>query len=142
MFYDGAATWWQNVALGFLGLSAGGIIAAGVFAFLAIIGVFPRIMGRTETKRIFLYETLIILGGIWGNVSDLYEIPIGFGGNFVLGIVCGMSCDVSGRNFEGSSCNEPADWFGSRPAICDFVCGNGEACRGAGIFFSGDVPVE
>ncbi|NBH32689.1 stage V sporulation protein AB [Clostridiaceae bacterium] len=77
---------WQNVALGFLGLSAGGIIAAGVFAFLAIIGVFPRIMGRTGTKRIFLYETLIILGGIWGNVSDIYEIPIGFGGNIVLGI--------------------------------------------------------
>ena len=86
MFSEGGVSLWQNVALGFLGLSAGGIIAAGVFAFLAIIGVFPRIMGRTGTKRIFLYETLIILGGIWGNVSDIYEIPIGFGGNIVLGI--------------------------------------------------------
>ncbi|MCI9558568.1 stage V sporulation protein AB [Clostridiaceae bacterium] len=86
MFSEGGVPLWQNVALGFLGLSAGGIIAAGVFAFLAIIGVFPRIMGRTGTKRIFLYETLIILGGIWGNVSDIYEIPIGFGGNIVLGI--------------------------------------------------------
>ena len=83
MFSEGGVPLWQNVALGFLGLSAGGIIAAGVFAFLAIIGVFPRIMGRTGTKRIFLYETLIILGGIWGNVSDIYEIPIGFGGNIV-----------------------------------------------------------
>ena len=79
MFSEGGVPLWQNVALGFLGLSAGGIIAAGVFAFLAIIGVFPRIMGRTGTKRIFLYETLIILGGIWGNVSDIYEIHIGFG---------------------------------------------------------------
>ena len=86
MFSEGGVSLWQNVALGFLGLSAGGIIAAGVFAFLAIIGVFPRIMGRTGTKRIFLYETLIILGGIWRNVSDIYEIPIGFGGNIVLGI--------------------------------------------------------
>ncbi len=86
MFSEGGVPLWQNVALGFLGLSAGGIIAAGVFAFLAIIGVFPRIMGRTGTKRNFLYETLIILGGIWGNVSDIYEIPIGFGGNIVLGI--------------------------------------------------------
>ena len=60
MFSEGGVSLWQNVALGFLGLSAGGIIAAGVFAFLAIIGVFPRIMGRTGTKRIFLYETLII----------------------------------------------------------------------------------
>lgn len=78
--------WWQMTALGLLGLSAGGVIAAGVFAFLAIIGVFPRLMGRTGTKRIMLYETLIVLGGILGNVSDLYEIPIGVGGNVVLGI--------------------------------------------------------
>ena len=78
--------WWQIAALGLLGLSAGGIIAAGVFAFLAIIGVFPRLMGRTKTRRILLYETLIILGGILGNVSDIYEIPIRFGGNFFMGI--------------------------------------------------------
>ena len=44
MFSEGGVPLWQNVALGFLGLSAGGIIAAGVFAFLAIIGVFPRFM--------------------------------------------------------------------------------------------------
>ncbi len=78
--------WWQLITMGLLGLSAGGVIAAGVFAFLAIIGVFPRLMGRTGTKRILLYETLIILGGSLGNVSDLYEIPIRIGGNVVLGI--------------------------------------------------------
>lgn len=78
---------WQNLVLGFLGLSAGGIIAAGVFAFLAIIGIFPRIMGRTKTRRILLYETWIIAGGVLGNISDIYEIPIplGMGGNLVLG---------------------------------------------------------
>ena len=78
--------WWQATVMGVLGLSAGGVIAAGVFAFLAISGVFPRLMGRTGTKRILLYETLIILGGILGNVSDLYEIPIRAGGNAALGI--------------------------------------------------------
>lgn len=78
--------WWQITALGFLGLSAGGVVAAGVFAFLAIIGVFPRLMGKTGTKRILLYETLIILGGILGNVSDLYEIPVRVGGNVALGV--------------------------------------------------------
>ena len=31
----------KQLFLVFLGLSAGGVIAAGVFAFLAIIGVFP-----------------------------------------------------------------------------------------------------
>lgn len=78
--------WWQTTALGFLGLSAGGVVAAGVFAFLAIIGVFPRLMGKTGTKRILLYETLIILGGILGNVSDLYEIPVRVGGDVALGV--------------------------------------------------------
>lgn len=34
----------------FIGLCAGGVIAAGVFAFLAIIGVFPRVIGKTGTK--------------------------------------------------------------------------------------------
>ena len=63
-----------------IGLSAGGIIAAGVFAFLAMIGVFPRLMGRTRTgSHIFLYETAIILGGITGPVMDRYEIPFPFG---------------------------------------------------------------
>lgn len=77
----------KEVFLGFIGLSAGGIIAAGVFAFLAIIGVFPRLVGVTHThNHIMLYESFIILGGVLGNISDIYEFPIGFGGNIVLGI--------------------------------------------------------
>ncbi len=85
--------WWQTLVLGLLGLSAGGVVAAGVFAFLAIIGVFPRLMGRTKTKHIFLYETLIVLGGILGNVSDIYELPIHLGGNLALGIF-GMTSGI------------------------------------------------
>lgn len=43
----------KGLFLMFLGLSAGGIIAAGVFAFLAIIGVFPRLIGKTRTQAYF-----------------------------------------------------------------------------------------
>ena len=69
------------------GLCAGGIIAAGVFAFLAIIGVFPRIIGKTGTKsHIKLYETLIILGGAAGNGVDLFEFPIPVGGTWALAV--------------------------------------------------------
>lgn len=71
----------RQLALVFIGLSAGGVIAAGVFAFIAIIGVYPRLIGKTHTKRhIFLYETIIIVGGILGNVLDIYEFPIASGG--------------------------------------------------------------
>lgn len=91
----GKLPFWQNLILGFVGLSAGGVIAAGVFAFLAIIGVFPRIMGRTKTRRIMLYETLIISGGVLGNISDIYEIPVPMGivGKPVL-CVFGLTCGI------------------------------------------------
>lgn len=84
----------RKVFLCFLGLSAGGIVAAGVFAFLVIIGIFPRLLGVTHTKKhIMLYETLIILGGVLGNISDIYELPFGFGGNVLLGIY-GLSAGI------------------------------------------------
>lgn len=71
----------KQLFLGIWGICAGGIIAAGVFAFLAMIGVFPRLMGKTGTSRkTVLYETMIICGGILGNVSDLYEVPWNLGG--------------------------------------------------------------
>ena len=51
----------------FFGICAGGVIAAGVYAFLAMIGVFVRLMGRTNTgKKARLYEKWIIAGGILG----------------------------------------------------------------------------
>lgn len=84
----------RQAALVFVGISAGGVIAAGVFAFLAIIGVFPRLIGKTKTNRhIMLYETVIVAGGILGNISDIYEIPILWGGNLFLGIF-GLSVGI------------------------------------------------
>ena len=77
----------MQIVLAFIGLCSGSIIAAGIFAFLAIVGVYPRVIGKTDTKsHILLYETMIILGGIMGNIADLYELPIGFGGSLLLGI--------------------------------------------------------
>lgn len=77
----------RYLLLAFMGVCAGGVIAAGIFAFLAIIGIFPRLIGKTKTHRhIILYETLIIIGGIVGNVVDLYEMPILLGGQPFLGV--------------------------------------------------------
>lgn len=76
----------KQVILGITGFSAGGVIAAGVFAFLAMIGVFPRLIGKTQTSQhILLYETMIIFGGVLGNVFDIYKFPLPFGGNLLLG---------------------------------------------------------
>jgi stage V sporulation protein AB len=87
MFHNPA---WVTLLLALIGFSAGGIIAAGVFAFLVVIGVYPRLIGSTHTHgHILLYETLIILGGVLGNVSDLYEIPVPIGSAIILCIFGG-----------------------------------------------------
>ncbi|MGL5435254.1 MAG: stage V sporulation protein AB [Lachnospiraceae bacterium] len=77
----------NKLILAFIGASSGGIIAAGIFAFLAMIGIFPRLIGKTNTGyHIALYETMIILGGLTGNFIYLYPISIGVGGKTVLAV--------------------------------------------------------
>lgn len=86
----------KRLVLLFIGFCAGGVIAAGIFAFLAIIGVFPRVIGKTKTKEhILLYETVIIIGGTYGNLMDLYGFTVPFGmmgqsfsllGSIILGV--------------------------------------------------------
>ena len=72
--------WIKNIFLLFFGLCSGGIIAAGVYAFLAIIGVFVRLIGKTKTKKnIMLYENMIILGGVLGNIMELYKVRLPLG---------------------------------------------------------------
>ncbi|MBQ6553714.1 MAG: stage V sporulation protein AB [Firmicutes bacterium] len=53
-----------------LGFGSGVVIAGAVFAFIAIIGVVPRIAQKTNTKEyIRTYESAIIIGGIAGTCS-------------------------------------------------------------------------
>ncbi len=62
------------------GFSGGVIIAGGVFAFIAIIGVVPRLAQKTGTQRYArIYEEAIMLGGILGTASDVWDfkVPIG-----------------------------------------------------------------
>ncbi|WP_250277660.1 stage V sporulation protein AB [[Clostridium] colinum] len=63
-----------------IAFSSGIIISGAVFAFIAIIGVVPRLAQKTRTEdKIRIYEEAIIWGGIIGTVSMLYDfyIPIG-----------------------------------------------------------------
>jgi len=63
-----------------LGFGGGVVIAGAVFAFIAIIGVVPRLAQKTKTeKNIKFYEEAIIWGGIFGTTTMLFDyyIPIG-----------------------------------------------------------------
>lgn len=106
----------KNSVLAFFGICAGGVIAAGVYAFLAMIGVFVRLMGRTGTgKKARLYEDFIMAGGILGNIFDLYEIPLvpgrGFGGLFLA--AAGLSIGV----FVGCLAMSLAETLKALPAV-------------------------
>ena len=63
--------------LAFAGLGAGAVIAAGTHT----------------AEHVLLYETLLILGGVWGNLADLYRVPFPFPGRIVL-VICGMSVGI------------------------------------------------
>lgn len=99
------------------GLCAGGVIAAGVYAFLAIIGVYVRLVGKTGTRRhILLYETCIMIGGVLGNVLDLYEFPIPMGvtAGTVFITVTGLSVGI----FVGCLAMSLAETLKAFPVIC------------------------
>ncbi len=61
-----------------ISVSGGVISAAGVFAFITMIGVFTRLASRTNTSAyIYYYESAIIAGGALGNLVTVFmpKIP-------------------------------------------------------------------
>lgn len=75
----------KEAVMVFTGLAAGGMVAAGTFAFIVMIGIFTRLAQRTRTSGYTsLFENAIILGGTLGNILFVYEIKLPF---FYIGIV-------------------------------------------------------
>lgn len=76
----------KNLLLIIIGLAGGFTIAAGVFAFITMIGIITRLASRTKTAHyISVYETVVILGGIIGNVVIIFQWNLAIG-NIGLGI--------------------------------------------------------
>ena len=83
----------ENVFLGFLGLSFGLTVSAGVFAFITMLDVIPRLTHRTGTAaHLYGYENTIILGGILGNLFSIYgfSLPVGMVGVVSFGLFSGI----------------------------------------------------
>lgn len=69
--------WVKQIIMALIGLSAGSIVAGGLFGFIVSLGVVSDFADRTGTaNRIGLYEDAVTLGGIAGNLVLLYEIPL------------------------------------------------------------------
>ena len=85
--------WAKEVLLAVIGLSAGLIVASGLFAFIAGLGVVSDMADRTQTgSKILLYEDAATLGGSVGNLDFLYQIHIPGGVWFqsVFGLFAGV----------------------------------------------------
>ena len=79
--------------LAIIGFAGGLVVAAGVFAFITLLGVLNRLASKTNTaKHILLYENMVILGGILGNTWYIYQwdIPFGIIGLILFGLFSGI----------------------------------------------------
>ena len=86
--------WSRHLLLGLAGAVTGGATAAGTFAFVIIIGVIPRLIGKlgraVEKMRV---GTTIIIGGFVGAILSLYpelRIPLGSPLLMVYGLCAGI----------------------------------------------------
>ena len=56
-------------------------MAAGTFAFLIVIGVIPRMIGKcNRAAETMHFENAVILGGVFGNVISIFDqikLPLG-----------------------------------------------------------------
>lgn len=83
---------YKYIFLIIIGVTAGFVIAAGIFAFITLIGVLTRLAIRTNTaNQILLYEDIVVLGAAIGNAILLFEIkiPIGTIGLIIFGLFSG-----------------------------------------------------
>ena len=85
--------WVREAILGIIGLSAGLIVAGGLFAFISSLGVVSDIADRTHTgSKVLLYQDATTLGGILGNLFFLYrwQIPGGMWLQTIFGSFAGI----------------------------------------------------
>ncbi len=83
----------KNVLLAIIGLAGGIAVAGGVFAFISILGIIPRMSARLRVaSRSYGMETSVFLGGTIGSVVNLYKIHLPFGsvGLAVFGLFVGI----------------------------------------------------
>lgn len=86
--------WIKCLFLIFCGLTSGVAIAAGTFAFIMIIGVVPRLVGKCHRAAgTMLFENAIIAGATLGCVWSLFaNLAIPFG--WVTLVLFGLSAGI------------------------------------------------
>lgn len=84
---------WKQILLGLIGFAGGISVAGGVFAFISILEMLPRLASRLHmVKRVYYLENCIFLGGTAGAVITVFDISLPFGSAMlaVFGIFTGI----------------------------------------------------
>ena len=69
--------WLRMGFLALIGISAGVVVAGGLFSFIVELGVISDFADRTHTGRhVMLYEDVVSAGAILGNLFQIFEISL------------------------------------------------------------------
>lgn len=67
----------KYILLVLIGLGSGFAVSSGIFAFITMLGIIPRLAARTKTERhIVWYENMILYGGALGNIWIVFVFPV------------------------------------------------------------------
>lgn len=67
----------QYLALIIIGLAGGTTIAAGVFAFISVLGILPRVLARLNLViHVYFTETLIAFAGAFGSIITIFPVHL------------------------------------------------------------------
>ncbi|KKI93137.1 stage V sporulation protein AB [Bacillus sp. SA1-12] len=95
----------ENLLLIIIGLSGGLVVGSGFVAFLAVLGIIPRLTQLTKTYQfIHVYEWAIILGAVligWISLRDtllfqsaLWLVPVGLLNGMFVGMLAAALTEV------------------------------------------------
>ena len=89
----------SKLFLASIGLCGGGLVAAGLYAVITVLGLVPRLAARTHTaSQIHRYENWIVAGALSGNLVGVHQLPLGWlmGGGVRggLAVIIGTACGI------------------------------------------------
>ena len=103
----------RQIILLFAGFSGGAVVAAGVYAFITVLGLIPRLAARTRTaSQVKRYENWIVLGSLFGNLVNLFGLPLQWGGSLLM-LLWGLCSGI----FVGSLVMSLAETLDTIPTI-------------------------
>ncbi len=86
-------TYLKILSLILLGFGSGIMISGGIYGFIAVIGIVPRMAQKTKTEKfVMLYEDFILAGGLFGALRMMFpfQVPIGIFSLGLFGLLAGV----------------------------------------------------